>query len=270
MPARLYLVLGLLCALLLAHAGARVVFDLTAPWASPVRLGLSLLASLWLTHLCWPLRVGRQRPLAPPAPEGKVNVAAVVSDDPRRWRVSGSGYAIQTGGGNLQRSVAEAPLSCRAEPPNHRLLNLWREEAQRECDRHNATLASAPPAALTSAEDKPMLTPCTICGSALGCAHRPYASPANEELERLRAFARRVMQPWPEGGLDGDELQEAAVEAGILLPEERTAPCGESCGCAEFHGGIEGMADGVTCYRKVAWLLAAPPPPRPGADETGD
>lgn len=86
------------------------------------------------------------------------------------------------------------------------------------------------------------------------CAHQ---SPVSDELLRLRAFARRVLQAWPEGDLDGGELQEAAVAAQLLVPHTVTTPCGENCGCADFHGSAD-MAEGVNCYRRAPTL-------RPGA-----
>lgn len=78
------------------------------------------------------------------------------------------------------------------------------------------------------------------------------------ELERLRAFARRVLQVWPEGDLDGGELQQAAVEAGLLVPEQRCAPCGEHCQCVEYHGH-DGMVEEFTCYRLAPSLISILP-----------
>jgi len=94
--------------------------------------------------------------------------------------------------------------------------------------------------------------------------------PSNEQLptgitpdQKLRAFVRALFDEadWPEGGdIDGFAFQELAVEHGLLIPETRTEPCcdEESCHCAQYHGAEE-MKEGVTCYRKVAWLNAARP-----------
>ena len=74
------------------------------------------------------------------------------------------------------------------------------------------------------------------------------------EIERLRAFARDVMEVWPMGDLDGGSLQEIATKHGLLTPEVRNERCGESCGCAEYATADE-FASGVECYRKAAFLL---------------
>lgn len=73
----------------------------------------------------------------------------------------------------------------------------------------------------------------------------------------LAAFARDIMAIWPEGGLDGGDLQEIAVKHGLLVPETRHAPCGEegACSCAEYATPEE-FAAGVTCYRRAEWLRA--------------
>lgn len=136
-----------------------------------------------------------------------------------------------------------------------------------------------------------MRVPCAVCGSTLGCGHqaipdavveleqsvlrlrqeaheaesaaaawRERAKRAETEVEQLRGFARRVMEVWPHGDLDGGELQEVAVAAGLLRPEERCTPCGENCGCAEFYAADE-ISDGFTCYRRVPWLLDQHPAP---------
>ena len=44
------------------------------------------------------------------------------------------------------------------------------------------------------------------------------ASAAQRDL--LRDFARAVMQAWPEGGIDGGELQDIALAHGLLRPAE--------------------------------------------------
>lgn len=51
------------------------------------------------------------------------------------------------------------------------------------------------------------------------------------ENKKLRAFAREVMESWPDGGIEGDDLPEIAVKHGMLAPEIRHEPCGEWCQC---------------------------------------
>ena len=53
---------------------------------------------------------------------------------------------------------------------------------------------------------------------ALKAARTALASAAQRDL--LRDFARAVMQAWPEGGIDGGELQDIALAHGLLRPAE--------------------------------------------------
>ncbi len=76
-----------------------------------------------------------------------------------------------------------------------------------------------------------------------------------DENEKLRAFAVEVMEAWPDGGIEGDDLQEIAHKHGMLAPEIRHEPCGEWCNC---NAGVDvdgGEWDrGVECYRRTALL----------------
>lgn len=71
------------------------------------------------------------------------------------------------------------------------------------------------------------------------------------ERDALRAFAQDCMAEWPDewSGLDGEQLQEAAVQHGLLKPTEATEPCGEGCWCA-VNGDFP-----LTCYRKTPLLI---------------
>lgn len=71
--------------------------------------------------------------------------------------------------------------------------------------------------------------------------------------DALRAFAQQVMKSWPEGDVDGGDLQDAAEKHGLLKPERRYEPCVPVCSCIEYHGDDE-WRDGVTCYRKTPLL----------------
>jgi hypothetical protein len=76
----------------------------------------------------------------------------------------------------------------------------------------------------------------------------------SKELAALRAFAKAVMDCWPDGwGIEGDELQHIATEHGMLVPEIRNSPCADGCRCAE-HVLTKEWTDGVVCYRKTALL----------------
>jgi hypothetical protein len=68
------------------------------------------------------------------------------------------------------------------------------------------------------------------------------------EIDRLRGFARDVMSAWPDGGIDGGELQDIAVKHGLLIPETRIEACGENCACVYY--GFP-----TNCHRRVDWIL---------------
>jgi hypothetical protein len=61
------------------------------------------------------------------------------------------------------------------------------------------------------------------------------------------------MQAWPEGGIEGDDLQRIAVRHGLLTPQIRHEPCGETCLCAEVLDPSDWEA-GARCYRKTPLL----------------
>jgi hypothetical protein len=76
------------------------------------------------------------------------------------------------------------------------------------------------------------------------------------EVDALRAFAQAMMEDWPEGAPDGFALQDLAVKHGLLALKDPWPfePCGDNCYCAEYHGGAEGMSEGVECFRKTPLL----------------
>jgi hypothetical protein len=75
------------------------------------------------------------------------------------------------------------------------------------------------------------------------------------EVTGLRAFAREIMDDWPQyGGLDGFELGEIATKHGLLMETTQYKPCREEgCNCAEMVSERE-WADGVICFRETALL----------------
>ena len=79
-----------------------------------------------------------------------------------------------------------------------------------------------------------------------------------DENKKLRAFAREVMAAWPEGGIEGDDLQEIAHRHGMLAPEIRHEPCGEWCQCNSMNClDSDDWKGGVECYRRTALLTGA-------------
>ena len=74
---------------------------------------------------------------------------------------------------------------------------------------------------------------------------RGYAAQVTDELAALRKFAQAVMQSWPDGDVDGGELQDAAVSAGLLAGWHVIKSCGEGCQCEYFP---------AICYRHTPLL----------------
>ncbi len=70
--------------------------------------------------------------------------------------------------------------------------------------------------------------------------------PAPVAVVNLRNFANAMIDIALEGcDADGAQIQELAVEHGLLKPEQRTERCSDACSCAEY-------ADfPVECFRKV-------------------
>ena len=76
------------------------------------------------------------------------------------------------------------------------------------------------------------------------------------ELMQLRGFAADMMGSWPDGYLDGSDLQDSAAAHSLLTMELAHQPCGDSCACAEYTSCAQFEA-GVECYRKSKVLLDA-------------
>ena len=77
------------------------------------------------------------------------------------------------------------------------------------------------------------------------------------EAGKLRDFAQDIMEMWPYGGSwDASDLQEIAVEHGLLKSEIRHVGCGNDecpCFCEETCTSDEFVA-GVKCFRKTPLL----------------
>jgi hypothetical protein len=70
-----------------------------------------------------------------------------------------------------------------------------------------------------------------------------------KRFESLREFAREIMACWPDGGIDGGELQEAAIKHGLLEERMMQGPCCHHCQCEET--GIEFPEK---CYFLAEWF----------------
>lgn len=64
-----------------------------------------------------------------------------IIDDPRKFRISKSGYSIKTGWGDETRIVASYHNPFET-PMDAKRFNQWLDDAQTMCDAYNALLAS--------------------------------------------------------------------------------------------------------------------------------
>jgi hypothetical protein len=79
------------------------------------------------------------------------------------------------------------------------------------------------------------------------------------DAERLREFARDIMEDWPEGAPDGGALQDIAEKHGLLRSVLMQAPCCDPddehslCSCADYGADFP-----TECYRKTSLLTGKP------------
>jgi hypothetical protein len=74
---------------------------------------------------------------------------------------------------------------------------------------------------------------------------------------KLKALVAKLAEIcWDGGSLDGGELQEMLVEAGVLTGVVINEPCGERCRCSEYD-----VAPPWTCYRLTEAFQTCRPKP---------
>jgi hypothetical protein len=66
-------------------------------------------------------------------------------------------------------------------------------------------------------------------------------------LARLGLWCLNASYSDPIGDVDGGDIQDKALDLGILTTHEVSEPCGEHCACAEY--GFP-----ATCLREADWL----------------
>lgn len=64
-------------------------------------------------------------------------------DDPRKWRISKSGFSIKTGWADEKKFIARYPYP--ASPLDNEKFKEWLENAEIICALHNATPISTNP-----------------------------------------------------------------------------------------------------------------------------
>jgi hypothetical protein len=73
------------------------------------------------------------------------------------------------------------------------------------------------------------------------------------EIEQLRAFAQEIMDYWPEGGVDGDDLQNIAEKHGLIEPTIKYKQCSENCSCYGYVSNAE-FKNGIKCFVRTKLL----------------
>lgn len=134
-----------------------------------------------------------------------------------------------------------------------------------ECSAELAAMIEGGLNATVQPDSRPAvpLLPCPVCGgeaiahqdklAGMSINFRRHAIAPTPEAEPLRKFALWAIDESSEAmSFDGADVQDKAVELGLLVEVQASEPCGESCSCAEF--GFP-----VTCYRPTP-LLNAPQP----------
>lgn len=136
------------------------------------------------------------------------------------------------------------------------------EQAQEELESERIRLAACATAALgnTEAARSERLAPThpyysasygDVCRAVdREIAYHDRAEKAEQQLAQVTqnearyiSLIRAIVRSWPDGDLDGGELQELAYQHGILERREVTEPCGDACRCADY-GDFP-----ATCYR---------------------
>ena len=78
------------------------------------------------------------------------------------------------------------------------------------------------------------------------------------DLDNLCNFVRDIMKNWPDGDVEGDDLENLALKYGMIKlkdPQPR-APCCDECTCRENFDLIEFANGIVKCYERTDLLNA--------------
>lgn len=90
--------------------------------------------------------------------------------------------------------------------------------------------------------------------------HKLMYRPIDDELERLRAFAREIIEECINGNsqsIDEDFILDIAGSHRLVATHFPDSPCGELCVCREKYGDVDFDLIGVECVR-LAESLKAP------------
>ena len=71
------------------------------------------------------------------------------------------------------------------------------------------------------------------------------------EVKALRSFAKVILERDRSEDITGDELQEIAIEYGLLEMYTPREPCCENCACAEVNSAGNFYDGDVFCYKII-------------------
>lgn len=73
--------------------------------------------------------------------------------------------------------------------------------------------------------------------------------PISDELERLRAFAREILDRDRGDDIGGDELQDLGEKHGLLVAHYPKTPCCADCTCLGYYERRDFLLGYAKCYR---------------------
>lgn len=77
---------------------------------------------------------------------------------------------------------------------------------------------------------------------------------AKKENKKLKDFAKEIFESHPDGSLDGGDIQDIAVNHGLLIETTVYAPCQpEGCRCSEYYLSGD-FKKGISCFRLASFL----------------
>lgn len=128
--------------------------------------------------------------------------------------------------------IPRSALTQQAEPV------LWVNAGTLELVRMagKATISASSEKNAEEGNGTPLYTRPAIASAPVGdAATQPEGQEAHPDLPPLRRFAAAMMRTWPDAGVDGFDLQDAAETAGLLLAVDMTVPCGAGCTCRDYY-----------------------------------
>lgn len=78
-----------------------------------------------------------------------------------------------------------------------------------------------------------------------------------DEVKQLRGFVKAIFDRDCPFDISGDELQEMAIEHGLLEMYTPREPCGDKCACSELNTPSAFKDGDVFCFRLIESIQSA-------------